>query len=79
MTRFLADPVELKLLHMITGDLRRTPTYIMFGDPDYFFQTFGKGVIVNPGFAWNHGGVAPEINNKYLSIAVNSLAASTGK
>jgi hypothetical protein len=69
LTRFLADPVELKLQHMITGDPLRTPTYIMFGDPDYFFQTFGADVKVNPGFAWNHGGVAPEINNTYLAIA----------
>jgi hypothetical protein len=69
LTRFLADPVELKLLHMITGDPLRTPTFVMFGDPDYFFQTFGADVVVNPGFAWNHGGVAPEINNTYLGIA----------
>jgi hypothetical protein len=69
LTRFLADPVELKLLHMITGDPLRTPTYVMFGDPDYFFQTFGKDVIVNPSFAWNHGGVAPEINNTWLGLA----------
>jgi hypothetical protein len=68
LTRFLADPVELKLLHMITGDPLRTPTYVMFGDPDYFFQTFGPDVVVNPSFAWNHGGVAPEINNTYLGI-----------
>jgi len=49
----MADPVELKLLHMITDDPLRTPTYVMFGDPDYFFQTFGPDVVVNPGFAWN--------------------------
>jgi hypothetical protein len=69
LTRFLADPVELKLLHMITGDPLRTPTFVMFADPDYFFQTFGPDVVVNPSFAWNHGGVAPEINNTYLGIA----------
>lgn len=69
LTRFLADPVEFKLLHMITGDPLRTPSYVMFGDPDYFFQTFGKDVVVNPGFAWNHGGVAPEINNTWLGLA----------
>jgi hypothetical protein len=69
LTRFLADPVELKLLHMITGDPLRTPTFVMFADPDYFFQTFGADVVVNPSFAWNHGGVAPEINNTYLGIA----------
>jgi len=69
LTRFLADPVELKLLHMITGDPLRTPTFVMFADPDYFFQTFGADVKVNPSFAWNHGGVAPEINNTFLGIA----------
>lgn len=68
LTRFLADPVELKLLHMITGDPLRTPTFVMFGDPDYFFQTFGVDVKVNPGFAWNHGGVAPEINSTFLGL-----------
>jgi hypothetical protein len=70
LTRYLADPVELKLLHMITGDPLRTPTFVMFGDPDYFFQTFGSpNVVVNPGFAWNHGGVAPEINTTFLAFA----------
>lgn len=72
LTRFLADPVELKLLHMITADPLRTPTFVMFGNPDYFFQTFPSGsseVVVNPGFAWNHGGVAPEINNTWLAMA----------
>jgi arylsulfatase A-like enzyme len=41
----------------------------MFADPDYFFQTFGADVVVNPGFAWNHGGVSPDINFTYLALA----------
>jgi hypothetical protein len=41
---------------------------VMFADPDYFFQTFGVDVRVNPSFAWNHGGVAPEINNTWLGM-----------
>jgi hypothetical protein len=74
LTRFLADPVELKLLHMVTGDPLRTPTFVMFGNPDYFFSIPQPGiptpdVVVNPGFAWNHGGVAPEINNTFLALA----------
>jgi arylsulfatase A-like enzyme len=67
LTRFLADPVELNLLHMITGDPQRTPNFIMFGDPDYFFDTSGT-LHEETGFAWNHGGVAPEINNTWLGI-----------
>ena len=69
LTRYLADPVELKFLHMITGDPLRTPTFIMFGDPDYYFQTYGADLAVNDGFAWNHGGVAPEINTTFLGVA----------
>jgi hypothetical protein len=72
LTRFLADPVELKLLHMITGDPLRTPTFVMFGNPEYYFQTFvpkgSPNVGVNPAFAWNHGGVAPEINATWLGL-----------
>jgi hypothetical protein len=68
LTRYLADPVEEKLLHMVTADPKRTPTFTMFADPDYFFLTFGADAVENPGFAWNHGGVAPEINNTWLGL-----------
>jgi hypothetical protein len=68
LTRGLVDPVGMKFLHMITGDPLRTPTFIMFGDPDYFFQTFGADVAVNDGFAWNHGGVDPKINTTFLAF-----------
>src|SRR6266581_7645895 len=36
LTKYLADPVEMKLLHMITSDPARTPTFTMFADPNYF-------------------------------------------
>jgi hypothetical protein len=49
LTRYLADPVELKLLHMITGDPQRTPNFVMFGNPDYYFQTFGTLQEEGPG------------------------------
>jgi hypothetical protein len=68
LTRYLADPVEEKLLHMVTADPKRTPTFTMFGDPDYFFLTSGPDAVEDAGFAWNHGGVAPEINNTWLGL-----------
>lgn len=68
LTRYLADPVELKLLHMITGDPLRTPTYIMFGDPDYYFELSGPIAAEDSGFAWNHGGVDPQINRTWLGF-----------
>ena len=76
LTNFLADPVEEKLLHMVTADPARTPTYTLFADPNYFVCnafTFGcpsspPFVTEDPGFAWNHGDVAPEINTTWLGM-----------
>ena len=69
LTSALADPVELGLLHMITADPARTPSFIMFADPDYFFLTFGSASAVeDPGFAWNHGGIQPEIVGTWLGL-----------
>ena len=72
----LADPVEMKLLHMVTGDPDRTPTFVMFGDPDYFFLLTGNTtcspnpcVSQGPGFAWNHGGFQKEIVTTWLGMA----------
>jgi arylsulfatase A-like enzyme len=71
----LADVVEEKTLHMINSDPSRTPTFTLFGNPDFFFQTTnlsgacaGSTVCVNPGFAWNHGNVQEEIGNTWLGI-----------
>ena len=70
---YLADPVELKLLHMVNGDPARTPTFTMFANPDYWFAAYGgtcnpSCVQESPGHAWNHGGVAPEINTTFLGL-----------
>jgi outer membrane murein-binding lipoprotein Lpp len=41
VTQALADPAELALLHMITSDPNRTPSFILFGNPDYFLSASG--------------------------------------
>jgi hypothetical protein len=69
----MADPVELKLLHMITGDPLRDPTFTFFGDPDYFFVTGAPNcnsacVFQNSGNSWNHGGIQQEIVRTWLGI-----------
>lgn len=76
LTRYLVDAPGLGFLHMITGDPLRTPTFIMFGDPDYYFQTYGPDFEVNDGYAWNHGGVAPEINTTFLGIVGPGVKAA---
>lgn len=73
VTNFLADSVEMQLLHMITADPARTPTLTMFANPNYFLFA-GKPnctapcVQELPGFAWNHGDVAPDINTTWLGM-----------
>lgn len=65
----MADPVEMKNLHMITGDPFRTPTFIYFGDDDHFFLPFGSPDIVqSPGFAWMHGDFQSDIVTSWLGL-----------
>ncbi len=85
----LADPVEEKTLHMINSDPKRTPTFTLFGNPDFFFQTSnlsggcaGSTVCINPGFAWNHGDIQQEIGNTWSGfvgpgVAHNGIDATT--
>jgi hypothetical protein len=58
---------------MVTADPARTPTLTMFANPDYFLFTGGTScatpcVQEEPGFAWNHGDVAPDINTTWLGL-----------
>ena len=65
----MADPVEMQLLHMITGDPARTPTFIYFGNADYFFTTSGSpDFFQNSGFAWQHGDFQPDIVTSWLGL-----------
>jgi hypothetical protein len=75
LTEFLADPVELRALHMVTGDPQRTPSFVMFGNPDYFFLTSGGAPVEDPGFAWNHGGTNPEITTTWLGLVGPGVAS----
>jgi hypothetical protein len=68
-----ADTVGEKALHMVNSDPSRTPTFTMFGNPDFFFQSTrlacgSTTVCVNPGFAWNHGDVQDEIANTWVGM-----------
>jgi arylsulfatase A-like enzyme len=84
LTDGLADSVEMKTLHMITFDSKRTPTLTMFANPDYFFSTSpttcpgGATICIPPQappkgtstqtFAWNHGSIAPEIMTDWVGF-----------
>src|SRR6185437_13190320 len=68
----MADPVEEQTLHMVNSDPRRTPTFTMFGNPDFFFQTSnpcsGVAECVSSAFAWNHGDIQQEIGNTWVGM-----------
>ena len=73
ITQALADPVEMKLLHMITADPARTPTFILFADPNYFLFAGAQNcsspcVTEQAGFAWNHGDFQPDITTTWLGM-----------
>jgi hypothetical protein len=67
----MADPVEQAMLHMDTAaDPLRTPTFTFFGDPNFWFQSFGSVTpTADPGNAWNHGDFQPEIARTFIAIA----------
>jgi hypothetical protein len=41
ITNYIADPVEEAILHMVNADPARTPTFALFGRPDYFWTNGG--------------------------------------
>jgi hypothetical protein len=81
----MANPAEFKLLHMVTADPLRTPSYTAFMQPDYFVQ-FGSTcpypgstpdtncTQLTPGFAWNHGDVQPQITTDWLGFVGPGVA-----
>jgi arylsulfatase A-like enzyme len=71
----VANSVEFNMLHMQTFDPLRTPSFTVFANPDYFVSasfpactTAAACVTQQPGFAWNHGDVQPEITNTWLAM-----------
>lgn len=74
----IVDAAGQKLLHMNTpADAARSPTFTFFGDPDFFFLSFGpltpviepNSFVDDTGFAWNHGDIQPEIGRTFVAIA----------
>ena len=74
LTNYLADPVEMNILHMVTGDPKRTGTFALFAKPDFWLSSgsasCGSSCVSEPSGqdAWNHGDVAPQINTTWLGL-----------
>ena len=81
VSQALADQAEMALRHMISSDPARTPTFIMFGNPDYFLSASGHTspactpasdsascFVQSPSFVWNHGDFQHDIVQTWLGI-----------
>jgi hypothetical protein len=89
LTQRLADTVEEQTLHMINADPKRTPTFTMFGNADFFFQASNSATCggttptcVDSKFAWNHGDFQDEIANTWVGfvgpgVANNGIDSTT--
>jgi len=69
----LADPVEERILHYVTADPARTPTFTAFtGENDYVFAAgpscVKPCVAVSPGYNWIHGGIYSDMTNIWLGM-----------
>jgi len=79
ITQAMADRTEMKLLHMVTADESRTPTFTIFANPDYHVQAGAPDCSPDPpeipvcefsgGDVWSHGDLAPDINTTWFSFA----------
>ncbi len=77
----LASSAERRLLHMITADPQKTPTFIMFGKPDSWMNYYSCDTSANPtqpgcvhvegptGDAWNHGTDVRQVVRTWLGMA----------
>jgi len=78
LSQAMANITEFKFLHMLTVDPLRTPSFTIFANPDYYVsgstacgtsQTPATACVTQqPGFAWNHGDVQPEITTTWLGM-----------
>jgi hypothetical protein len=79
LSQYLADPTELKLLHMVTADPLRTPTFAMFANPFYWVvqgdaNCGGSCSSIDSTNAWNHGDVQPQITNTWAGMVGPGVA-----
>jgi hypothetical protein len=69
----IADPVEEKILHFVGPDAARTPSFTVFSGEDEFVTSGAQNctracVFTSSGFAWNHGGIWPDMSTIWLGL-----------
>jgi hypothetical protein len=69
----VADPVEEKILHFVGPDANRTPSFTVFSGEDEYVTSGAANctkacVYTSNGFAWNHGGIWPDMQTIWLGL-----------
>lgn len=73
LTQLMANPTEENILHMVTADPARTPTFTSFDNPDFYVlngatSCNGGCTSVYPPEAWNHGDYQSKITTTWLGL-----------
>ncbi len=81
VTQHIADQTDEAILHMVNADPSRTPSFTLFGNPEYYYEQEGPFGYTCPtgsttpgcpsvgnAFAWNHGDDNPEIGNTWFGM-----------
>jgi hypothetical protein len=76
----MADPVEEKILHFVSADANRTPSLTLFSGEDEYVGGGAQNctqpcVYTSSGFAWNHGGIWPDMQDIWSAYAGPGVAA----
>ena len=76
----LADPVEEKILHFVSADAARTPTMTLFSGEDEYVGSGAQNctsscVYTSSGYAWNHGGIWPDMQDIWSAYAGPGIKA----
>jgi hypothetical protein len=89
IAKWMVDPTAEQLLHFVNADPNRTPSFTVFPNSDVFFSqgtadscspsspaaTDATGcTTISPGFAWNHGYYAPEVDTTWLGLVGPGVA-----
>jgi hypothetical protein len=77
LMKAMGDPAEMSLLHMVTKDPARTPTFAYFANDDFFITASSNAAACaslaacsneQPGFNWNHGDFQEQITRTWLGL-----------
>src|SRR5262249_9103860 len=89
VSKWMADPTAEQLLHFVNADPNRTPSFTVFPNSDVFFSSGTSDSCpagttattaaancnpLNPGFSWNHGYYAPEVDTTWLGLVGPDVA-----